>query len=616
MHVGFIGASQALEATILADTNRDGKVDATGKSDNAGKNTWSETSGALFLANIGDSNRRCSSRITNKGDDLTVTDYNLCNDATGNVQRNPKYLAPVLTLPNPNLGDSATGSVVVDNAAASKVRVFLKDGANWAYVASNYTFTADQLRKGLTLGVDAREVRTAAWDGKATLRFSVKDKGAEANDSIAMRVAPVLTHHHAQPAEQVLASLYQDSNSDRDKLQERFVADLTKFSTQAGVKKPFVTVNSTDQWTQDFFEPGYTTMPGPEGPVVLRIMIASAQKEARRIESHRWLFREMRSDTVGAVQHRTYGHTTDSTGNLETVPPYTLNGKAYPAGRAVMGSHDGKKPEMVKFLDAQEVQAPISIDTTWLSVGHTDEFMQFLPASNKRGWVMMVDDPLAGLAILQQAQKKGHGKVRAISRPNLPDDGANCVPADSINDVLNLANFTEIQKFCDENIKTNVDILKRETGLTDSEIIRVPTLFHPSEGSPSCRSTAQTGSAASSVESSEGHGKRPSLSVFEAGGGEGPAGLARRQAAGTWQVAALYPGCINGVVLSGTQYVAPNPWGPVVDGKDILAAAVDAAYAKVNYTVHYMDDYFTHHQWMGEVHCGSNVIRGTTAKWW
>ncbi|EGX88147.1 putative protein-arginine deiminase [Cordyceps militaris CM01] len=598
---GLLGASQALEVTILADTNRDGKIDTTGKSDYTGKNTWTESSGALFLANIGDSNRRCSSLITTDENDKTNPDYNLCNDASGDVQRNPKYLAPVLTLPSPELSDTATGSIVVDKVAASKVRVFLKDGADWAYVASNYTFTAGQLRKGLDLGVDAREVRTTAWDGKATLQFSVKDKGAEATDSVALRVAPVLTHHHVQPAEQVLVSMYQSSRLSPDKLQEKFVQDLTKLSLQAGVKQPFVTVNSSDHWTQDFFEPGYTTIPGPEGPVVLRIMIASAQNESRRIVSHRWLFREMRSDTVGAVQHRTYGTTTDSTGNLETVPPYTLNGKSYPAGRAIMGSHFGKKPEMVKFLKAQEVQAPVGIDTTWLMVGHTDEFMQFLPANNKRGWVMMVDDPLAGLEILQQAQKQGHGKVRAISRPKMPSDGSYCVPTNSIDDFLNLANFTEVQKYCDKNIKANIDILKNETGLTDSEIIRaVPAAGAANEGIYA-----------------QGYRQRPYVNVLEAGGGgKGPDGLARRQADDTWQVAALYPGCINGVVLSNTQYAAPNPWGPVVDGKDILASAVNAAYAKANFTVHYMDDFFTHHVESGEVHCGSNVIRGTTAKWW
>ncbi|KAM3513448.1 hypothetical protein MY11210_002928 [Beauveria gryllotalpidicola] len=629
--LGLFGASQALEATILADTNRDGKIDTTGNSDQTGKDTWTETSGALFLANIGDSNRRCSSNITTDEFDETLVDYNLCNDATGDVQRNPKYLAPVLTLPMTGLGDSATGSVVVtDKTAASKVRVFLKKGDGWTYVASNCTFTADQLRQGLNLGVDAREVRTDRWDGRATLQFSVEDNGAKAKDSVAMRVAPVLTHHPAQLAEQVVVTDFQSEDGNDVSELERYIGDFERFSALAGLKKPVLRANQSDEWTQDFFEAGYTTMPGADGPVTLRVMIASAQKSKSRIRSHRWLFREMRSDTVGAVQHYTYGETTDSTGNLETVPPYTLNGKTWPAGRTVMGSHYGVKPEMVKFLDAQEVQAPIGIDTTWLEIGHTDEFMQFLPAQNERGWVMMVDDPMAGLAILRQAQNKGNGKIPALSRPVMPeDDDTRCLPKDTLDDVLNRANLTGIQTYCDDNIKANIDILKRETGITDQEIIRVPTLYHPANNTLKCviqwNSTWTPSSANASVQARDErtgrrtHGSRPRpVSVLEAAGVRPSShGIAQRDdAPAALQVSAMYPGCINGVVLSNTEYAAPNPWGPVVDGKDILATAVIAAYAKANYTVHFMDDWFTQHIGQGEIHCGSNVIRETSAKWW
>lgn len=110
--------------------------------------------------------------------------------------------------------------------------------------------------------------------------------------------------------------------------------------------------------------------------------------------------------------------------------------------------------------------------------------------------------------------------------------------------------------------------------------------------------------------------KAHSLSILEAAGGKSPSGLARRDEGEALQVSAFYPDCINGVVLSDTEYVAPNPWGPVIDGNDILATAVTAAYAKANYTIHYMDDWFSHHTGMGEVHCGSNTVRDVTAKWW
>ena len=91
--------------------------------------------------------------------------------------------------------------------------------------------------------------------------------------------------------------------------------------------------------------------------------------------------------------------------------------------------------------------------------------------------------------------------------------------------------------------------------------------------------------------------------------------LLRRQSDAI-QVTAFYPETINGIVLSNSQYVAPNPWGPIIDGKDIIAEAVSAAYAKINYNVSYMDDWFSHHTGDGEVHCGSNAIRDAFAQWW
>ncbi|KAK8917822.1 hypothetical protein VCV18_009145 [Metarhizium anisopliae] len=47
------------EADLRVDTNRDGTVDLSGKTDSNGKDTWLETYGALFLPNIGDTRRHC-----------------------------------------------------------------------------------------------------------------------------------------------------------------------------------------------------------------------------------------------------------------------------------------------------------------------------------------------------------------------------------------------------------------------------------------------------------------------------------------------------------------------------------------------------------------------------
>ncbi|KAK2616453.1 hypothetical protein QQS21_000695 [Conoideocrella luteorostrata] len=605
--LGFAVSCEGLKATIIADTNRDGKVDITSNTDLVGKEIWTESSGALILANIGDSGRRCSSKINSTVSDR---DLDLCNDASDDILRNPHYLAPVRTVPV-SVSDAAVGSVIIaDKSVAPRVRIFHNTGGNWNYVTSNHTFTAEHLKAGLMLGVDARQVRLpGVWDGKATLEFTVQDGKDQARDRVAIRVAPVLTHHHRQLAEQILAS----EALPNDTVQKQFLQDLGHAASNAGIRKPVLTINTTtdptyqfDTWAQDFFEPGYSSIPGPDGPIILRIMIRSMQGRP----AGRSVFSELRSNTTGAVQmyQNVNGRkTTDSTGNLETIPPYTHNGKSWPAGRTIMGSQDGVRPLMVSFLTAQEVQAPVEIDTSWLFVGHTDEFLQFLPSHNtKRGWVMMVSDPMAGLSLLERAQQAGHGKTRALSRTKLPSDPPNsCLSSESIDDVLARANFTQTQKYCSNYIQKNIDILKRETGVTEDEIIRVPTMYSAARGLD-CPG------------GDEGQLKAPAPTTKRMGilaaAGDG-AELQRRQSE-VPQVGALYPACINGVVLSNSEYLAPKPWGPIIDGKDILAEAVIAAYKRAHYNVNFMDDWFSHHTGGGEIHCGSNTIRDASHKWW
>lgn len=723
-----------LKVVILADSNRDGKVDMTGNSDLKGKEKWTPTFGALFLANIVDTDRRCSSQIkgscadeisdsyTNRDkwpkepvlnpkfevkgpfdsakeqkllkslstsdraeyeeykkkkkeyplvyDEMKKTEISLCHDSFDNVLRNATYLAPLRTKPIRSLGNSATGSInVTDKTAASKVRIFHKTGGKWVFAPSNYTFKASQLKAGLELGIDARDVRRpGGWDGRAIVEFKVKDGKNAAKDTVALRVAPVLTQHHGQSAKQVLSA-----SGSLDEAQKRFLKDLGEASSKAGIKTPLHVFDTSeckfrrfpgDPWAQDIVEPGYMSIPGPKGPVSIHIMIRSSVDHR---EAGRKVFQDLRSNTVGAVQNLSIGDTLDSLGNLETVPPHSYKGKSYAAGRAVMGSADGKKPEMMAFLEAQETQAPISLDTSWLAVKHVDEFMQFLPVKSKRGWVMMVGDARAGLKILQKAQKDGHGDETAGSRQKRPGDPEKWRSTNTIDDLLNVSNFAGFQEACARNTDKNIDIMKQETGITDSEIIRVPALYQAYEenlwkysemsNAPVDQAliddifeSAPTGNnrrrrAPSQIIGHKAHkdahkqigkavngtrkGSRPKvLDALQAG--TPPQGwknhtanamtnsLEGRQAESmNGSAIALYPAAINSVVLNNKQIVAPNPWGPVIQEKDVLAEAVSAAYKSVNYTVVYIDDWFTHHDNVGDVHCGSSVIRELEAvKWW
>jgi protein-arginine deiminase len=550
----------AVRADIRADVNRDGTVEVTGDSDVLGETAWSSGRGAIFLPNLGDTQRRCKTR-TPDGRWLSNARLQACNDAQGNVVRAPEYLAPLRTVPAGDVSDAATGSLQLVGAGRSKVRLFLERGDAWTYVTAGTRVTAAELRAGIRLGLDGRDVIRQDWDGRITVRFTVTDGGRTATDEVMLRAAPVLTQHHLQRVEQALVV---DGNRD-DPNQRKFAREFAGEVRNAGITKPtYKFKDGSDIWAQDFIEPGYVSMPGPGGkPRVLRMMIRSAQMDR---DAGKQVF-ELRGPGVGAVQINkgTYDQI-NSTGNLETIPPYAHNGKSYPAGRIITGRHGSRLPAHTAFLKAQQAQDPLVLDTGWLGVGHVDEFVQFLPAGTPRGWRIGIADPEGGLALLRKAQQGGHGHTKVFSVPRSYADGR--VP--TIDQALSDRQLLKSNAYAARKTKENLALLKRETGVTDAEIVKIPAMY---DG-------------------------------FGFPGAQDP------------PVGAYHPGAVNGVVLSPTTYLAPQQWGPVIGGKDILAEAVTRAYAKAGMRVRYLDDWRTHHIFGGEVHCGTNTIRAAATPWW
>ncbi|KAL4731181.1 hypothetical protein ACLX1H_000142 [Fusarium chlamydosporum] len=578
--LALLNSCNALKVTILADTNRDGKVDTK---DTTGRSAWTNDKGALILPNIGDTNQRCAKKWGPSSDiDGDETYLDKCNDAIDNVQRNPKFLAPLKTLPVSSLSASAKGSIsITDKTAASKVRIFVKQGGKWNYVAADHVFTAKELKSGLELGVDARDVRRPnGWNGYAKIQFTVTDGKAKATDAVAVRVAPVLTHHHGQAAQRIFTTGVNEPGF--NKVQENYIADLLRNVADAGIKEPVFQFHNQDIWTQDFFEPGYASIPGPNGPVSIRIMIRSVQSSRR---AGRDAFHDLRNDQVGAVQQIGDGGTIDSTGNLETLPPYTHNAKSFPVGRTIMGTRDGRNPLMVDFLRAQQVQDPLIVDTNWLYVGHVDEFIQFLPAYNERGWIIMVADPLKGMDLLKKASKAGHGKVKAVSRSLSADEKSEglCLPRQTIDETLKIAKLEAVNKNSSQSIEANLEILKRETGITNKDIYRVPALFYYTEseswlcpGEQSSQTETQPQKAASSsgisMKTAPGGPASKAKSIVEAATPKNT--VHRRQNEDATRVSALYPASVNNLVMTNSRVLSPSPWGPVINGKDIFATAV------------------------------------------
>lgn len=595
-------AASKLQADIRADTNRDGVVDLDGDSDVRGKREWTPDLGAIFLPAIGDTDRRCSKKLL-EGPAVDNENLGHCHDASDDIMRSPQYLAPLRTVPITNAPESARGRVyIADTTQQRYVRLFYQpssENSTWIIVSANTTFSSSQLQEGLVLGIDGRDTRRPnGWDGHVTIHFEVESPQGKSSDEVALRVAPVLIHHHLDPVEQVIAV---EGNNTNSPWIERFAHDLSLAVEQAGLpEKPYLFSASDDIWAQDFMEPGYASMPGPDGPISLRIMIRSPQDE--RVAG-RQLFEYYRNTGIGAVQH--LGGARDeinSGGNIESIPPFTHDGMTWPSGRVILGDHGRQRHHIAPFLQAQEVQDPIFLDSGWLAIGHVDEFLQFLPVESERGWVVMIDDPRAGVALLRDIVAKGKGSTPAYSRKNDTSQpqccgeclwGCQAIPVNNVTveQLVNDEVLMKVQEACAKRIDGNIQRLKNATGITDQEIIRLPALFqNDTFGGP-----------------------------FGPGGPQGGTGGGRllpRQEQ-SLQVGALFPGAINGLVVTGYgTYIAPNPWGPLVDGEDVLAAAVAAQYAKVGLKTVFVDDWNSHHNFGGEVHCGSNTARDMSRVWW
>ncbi|MER6155477.1 protein-arginine deiminase domain-containing protein [Streptomyces sp. NPDC001868] len=619
-------AAGAPPTDLRVDTNRDGRVDVTGTTDTAGENGWTVARGALMLPNIDDDSSRCPSTGP-KGKPLTDAQLAACNDASDtkvNGTADIADLARVRSVPMKSAPAGAQGSVKI-TAGAKQTRVFVKRGTKWEPVTDKTRLSRAELRAGVEFGVEARDVirDTAKWDGTARVRLTVKSSKGTTADSVTLRVAPLLTHHHLQNAQQLLVTKVSGGNY--GKLNRAFREGLDKAAKNAGITQP--TVNFTkygDIWAQDFVEPAYVSMTGANGKrQAMRVMLRSAQLDR---ESGRELFEKLRGRNIGAVQvtgaKESEEWTLNSMGNLETIPPYAHGERSFPAGRIIMGQRPdtGDKPAKVMrtFLKSQGLQDPLFLDTSWLHVGHVDEFVQFLPADTPRGWKIAVADPEAGLKLLRDAKAAGHGSKPMFSIPN--------VPWESISEALGSKNLVSDNNLATRRIEANLAVLKRETGVTDAEVVRVPALYTQGRdqvGESQSGGADETvrlprltrlGTGAELPEVAREYGQQQRLDApRESQGAASPAAPAPAPPVMT---SAYVPGAVNGVVLSRTHYLAPRQWGPVIGGKDIFTEAVTAAYSGAGMKVSYLDDWETYHLGMGEIHCGTNTLRNTSAAWW
>lgn len=556
-------------ADLRADTNRDGVVRFDDPGDDQNEDTWNATHGAVFLANIDDDQVGCPKT----GSDLELAKCNDAADETVNGADDALDLARLKTKPWPAAPAGAKGSITF--TAASQVRLFEVNGNQFTAIPSGHALTQAELASGVELAIEGKDiVRDASvWDGYVDVTFTIDapasggNPATKASDKVRLRVAPVITPSHLLEPVQTWVSNTGDSGN------KALRTDLGAIASAAGVAAP-TTIPTDDPWAQDFFETAYMSMPAAGGKQhVIRVAYRSANVFSKSMSSPlrpagKVVF-AMRGKDQAAIQQFDRNHSQNmdslnSFGNFETIPPYAKGGQSYPLGRVLRGNAPKMHPDptFLKMVEGQAVQPPVYVDTSWLLVGHVDETLSFVRAPSARGWALLVNDATLATNMLKAQENAGHGNVPMFVGKYWDTKSPAQV---TIAQVLSDADVMGASSEAAVEVASQLQVLKSETGLTDAEIVKVPFLHMPMDG----------GSIA------------------------------------------YQPGMVNGLYMTPTTFVAPDPHGPVVNGKDIFQDAMATALQPLGVTVKFAEDWDGYHRNEGEVHCGTNATRAIPdTKWW
>ncbi len=576
---------------LRADINRDGVVDLALPAEDEGEERWSAERGAIFLANIDDDQGSCP--YSPNEDTLSDAELAACHDAADEVingEEDLPDLARLRVAPWPRPPADAVGTLTVPGAASGKVRLFRRGAAGFGvFQPSTDRLSAEELRRGVELAIEGKDIvrDVEAWDGYADVVLTVTWSGGPAEpltDTVRLRLSPVMTFHHLSPAETVLVgdptrspAVVEDSRL--------FQGALDGVRLSAGIEAPLFRFTSVlEQWVQDYMEPGYMAMPRPGGgQQVIRVNYrapyvvnpqASAFSGSPLNAGGRLAFL-LRGPDIAAVQQYDVGafydgrtkQTLNATGNLETVPPYEKDGVRYPLGRLLMGRTPNARPDpsFTRMLEAQGMQPPLYVDTSWLDVGHVDEIFSFVPANTPRGWLTLVADPRLARKMLEDAQARGHGEARLFTGKYWGRSRQQALAEVTVSQVLADTAVRDASETAALKVDAQLDTLRAELGLTEADLLRVPFLFQ---------------------QTSRG-------------------------------VTAYQPATVNLLVLSRTVVAAPDPHGPVIDGKDLFKAHLEEALAPHGITVRWVDDWNLYHRNFGNVHCATNALRQVPAvRWW
>ncbi|XP_040318563.1 inactive protein-arginine deiminase type-6 [Herpailurus yagouaroundi] len=348
-----------------------------------------------------------------------------------------------------------------------------------------YTFAPLESHLKETFYVEAVEFPSADFSGLISYSVSLVQESPDPSipetlvykDTVVFRVAPCVFIPSTQmPLEVYLC---------RELQVQGFVNTVMELSEKSNsqVASVYEDPNRLGRWLQDEMAFCYTQAPHKTLSFVL--------DTPRALTLEDFPMKYSLSPGVGYVIQCTQDHrvaSMDSIGNLMVSPPVKVGGKEYPLGRILIGScfypsKEGRdmSKALRDFLYAQRVQAPVELFSDWLMVGHIDEFMCFIPTPDKsegeKGFRLLLASPSSCYRLFEEKQREGYGDVTLFEEVREDQLLSNGREANTIHQLLADENMRKQNEYVEKCINLNRDIVKKELGLAERDIIDIPQLF-------------------------------------------------------------------------------------------------------------------------------------------
>jgi len=482
-------------------------------------------------------------------------------DQTVNGPADGLDLAPLVLGGMPGLPVGWTGWLLVDGAAAPHVRIFRYGGGNWSHFDPRLSnpLSAAQLAQRALYGIEAldyaqsEQAKPGLWDGEVLVSLVVRDAGGAIQGHDEVRLRVAPFVLHSNLSKAERVFVVSKSNT------QSFIgalqAPVAAGGGVLGLIDGIVQHPTYDIWVQDAMEFGYSSMPSRLGPR----SIPSVLRAPRGMALDGWTHEHALGPNFGYVAKGSKRNNVgwiDWFGNLDCTPPLP----GWPLGRIYTGYQGALTihPDVLALLDAQRVQGPVlQIDTGWLLIGHVDEEICFVPSKVGSPYRMLVPSTVMTISILQGLAAAGKGQLAVFQGKS------------SQTTVQGLLGNTSLINY-NVGLQTRIDLVRQQmiSALTiaPADVIEVPALFSPYN--------------------------------------------AAQQAVG------LMPNMVNSLVV-GDRLISANPFGPVDGGVDQFAQPLVQALAPLGLQVDFVDNWYPYHEWLGEVHCGTNAVRiPSDTLWW